>query len=106
VSYDIWLEIDAGGPEPLHIGYWNYTSNCAAMWKAAGIDLALCAVRDAGGCAEGLAGAIANLRADPTRFRTMDPPNGWGSYDTLIPALEELLELFESAPKARVGIWR
>jgi hypothetical protein len=39
MSYDIWLEADLGGPEPLHLDSWNYTSNCAAMWRAAGADL-------------------------------------------------------------------
>lgn len=106
MSYDIWLETDVGGAEPLQIGdNWNYTSNCGPMWRAAGIDLAECHGRDAGGCAEGLGAAIAALKADPPRFQAMDPANGWGSYKTLVPALETLLHLFESAPKAIVRVW-
>lgn len=106
MSYDIWLEVDLGGPEPLSVGEsWNYTSNCSPMWHAAGIDLAECHGRDAGGCAEGLGAALVQLKADPARFQAMDPPNGWGSYATLVPALEQLLRLFESAPRATVRVW-
>jgi hypothetical protein len=34
----------------------------------------------------------------------MDPPNGWGSYADLLPALDRLLEMFHSAPKATVRV--
>ena len=105
MSYDIWLEVDLGGPEPIRIDNgWNYTSNCGPMWRAAGIDLAECHGRDAGRCAEELRAAINTLKADPARFQAMNPPNGWGSFDTLVPALEELLKLFESAPRAIVRV--
>lgn len=105
MSYDVWLEVDAGGPEPLRVGPdWNCTSNLARMWRAAGIDLQLCDGRDAGGCAEGLEAALVNLRADPDRFRAMDPPNGWGSYDKLVPHLEELLSRWVAAPRAIVRV--
>lgn len=107
VSYDIWLEVDTGGPEPASVGEsWNYTSNCVGMWCAAGIDLGECHGRDAGGCAEGLEAAIATLKAEPDRFRAMNPANGWGSYETLVPALEELLATWTAHPKATVHVWR
>lgn len=45
MSYDIWLETD--DDHPSHYGLdFNYTTNCAPMWRHAGIDLrAVCACR-------------------------------------------------------------
>ena len=107
VSYDIYCVIDTGGPEPVSVGEsWNYTSNCVRMWCEAGIDLAECHGRDAGGCAEGLEAAIHNLKSNPEKFIAMNPPNGWGSYESLVPALEKLLSIWLANPKAIVEVSR
>src|SRR5215472_3718427 len=103
MSYDIWLAIDTGGPEPAEVARpWNFTSNCAPMWCAAGIDFAAISGSTAGMVAPDLERAIEALKADPERFRKMDAPNGWGTYDQLLPALEELLASWRAHPKATV----
>ncbi|BBY54156.1 hypothetical protein H7J07_05970 [Mycobacterium koreense] len=33
---------------------------------------------------------IAALKADPAWFRQLNPPNGWGSYDSFLGKLEEM----------------
>lgn len=107
VSYDIWLEADLGGPEPMEVGlWWNYTSNCGPMWREAGADLAEFHGRQAGDCGEALLCAIQTMEREPERFQAMNPSNGWGSYDTLLPALRELLEMFKRAPRATVKVSR
>jgi hypothetical protein len=107
VSYDIWLTIDTGGPEPAAIGGdWNFTSNAARTWRAAGADLAEFAGRLAGDCVPTLAAAIAELECNASKYRQMDPPNGWGKYDDLLPALRTLLDLFRAHPKATVVVYR
>lgn len=106
MSYDIHLEADLGGPTTLAIGDWNCTSNLARMWREAGADLAEFHGKLASECIPLLKLAIDVLRADPERFEAMNPENGWGSYEDLIPALGRLLALFESAPVATVHVWR
>jgi hypothetical protein len=107
MSYDIWLEIDTGGPEPVQVTHgWNYTSNCSPMWRAAGANLAEFHDKAAGECAPILRAAIDRMQADPAPFVAMNPENGWGSYETLVPALEELLAEFDANPKATVRVWR
>lgn len=108
MSYDIHLEADLGGPAPIPIwAYdWNYTTNCAPMWRAAGANLAEFDGKPAGECAEILRDAIAELVANPEKYRAMDPENGWGSYDSLLPALRKLLEGFDEAPRAIVRVSR
>ncbi len=107
MSYDIHLEIDTGGPEPAWVGRdWNYTSNCGPMWRSAGADLAEFHGQFAGNVLHVLDKALAEMEANPATYRAMDPENGWGSYDTLLPALRELREMFAAHPKATVRVSR
>jgi len=107
MSYDIWLKADLGGSESATVwDGWNYTSNCGPMWRAAGADLAEFHGKYAGDCAPILRAAIERLESEPATFRAMNPPNGWGSYETLLPALVRLADAFDAAPKAIVEVWR
>lgn len=108
MSYDIYLTVDTGGPEPAYLGDmdWNFTSNVSPMWREAGADLAEFDGKVAGECAPTLRQAITLMEADPDRFRAMDSPNGWGTYEHLMPRLRVLAEWFERHPKATVEVSR
>lgn len=107
MSYSISLTIDTGGPEPALLNTdWNYTSNCGAMWRAAGADLADFDQKTAGECLPILTAAIAELEANPAEYEAMNPPNGWGSYATLVPSLKRLEAQFQAHPKATVWVSR
>ncbi len=49
---------------------------------------------------------IALMKADPERFKKLDPPNKWGSYDTFLPWLESYLAACEEWPAATVETCR
>lgn len=107
MSYRIGLEIDTGGPEPAVLDVdWYCTSNCAPMWHAAGLGLAGFDGRTAGECLPELEQVLVVLRADPARFEAMNPPNGWGSYASLVEALDELAQGLRRHPKATVSVHR
>jgi hypothetical protein len=107
VSYHIGLTIDTGGPEPASLDAdWNYTSNCGPMWRAAGADLAEFHGKTAGECLPVLEAGIAELRANPAKYIAMNPENGWGSYDSLLPRLDELAAYFRRHLKATVVVSR
>ncbi len=108
MSYDIWLEIDTGGVEPVVVpgSSWNYTSNSVRAWREAGADLAEFHDKTAAECAPILAAAIEVMRSDPIKYKAFDAANGWGSYETLIPALNELYYTLKRHPKATVKVWR
>lgn len=111
MSYDIWLEADLGGDEPVNIGTldWNYTSNVAPMWRLAmprtnglaGLHGKSCAF-----AAEVLRTGIDYMQRHPTPFRRLNPSNGWGDFDGQLEALRELLAACEASPDAKVAIWR
>ncbi len=103
MSYAIWVIEYPGQEEPYS---WSYTQNCAEMWRVAGADLAAFHQRLAAECEPLLREAIKKLRRWPSFFRSMNPKNGWGSYDTLIPMLESLANAMRDAPQATVRVWR
>lgn len=108
MSYDVWLEMDTGGKEKA-VAWdegWNFTSNVSGMWRAAGTDLAEHHGKRAADVIPELEAAIATLEADPERFKAMDSPNRWGTYESLVPALKRLLEGYREHPAATVAVWR
>lgn len=58
-----------------------------------------------GNVASELAKAITELEASPDKYRAMDSPNGWGTYDHLVPALHRLLVQYRAHPLASVYVW-
>jgi hypothetical protein len=107
VSYDIWLQIDTGGPEPATVTEGrNMTSNVAPMWRLAGADLADFHDRTAGECVPLLRAAIADMEDRPGKYRPLNPDNNWGSYETCLRFLRELLDDFVRHPKATVAVSR
>ena len=88
---------------------WNYTYNCADMWRLAcpgdkkmiEIDYMLCA--DA---AKKLQAAIDAMIAEPDNYRKLNPSNGYGNYDSFLLALVLLKEACEKEPDAVVETYR
>lgn len=87
MSYDLWLETPPGKRTCEHCGStiegedvgdldWNYTSNCAWMWREAGADLASFDGDPAGECAPLLKAAIGVLEA--RRKLSVEPQGGAG----------------------------
>ena len=55
---------------------------------------------------EPLRKAIAEMKADPARFKAHNSPNGWGTYENFVPWLERYLEACEKYPEATVEVSR
>lgn len=109
MSYDIDFELD-GGAGPIRVGRdFNYTSNCAPMWRMAmpltdglaGLEGTSCK-----SAAVTLAAGIARMEADPAAYRKLNPANGWGDYDSTLELLRDLLAQCKSIPNATVRIYR
>jgi hypothetical protein len=106
MSYDVWLEIDTGGPEMVCVYDWNYTSNCAPMWCKAGADLSEFDHRSAAECEPILSAAIAVMEADPATYEAMNPENEWGSYESVLDSLGALAKAMLLNPKTTVRVSR
>ena len=106
MSYDVWLEItvDTGTDHNLWLLDVNHTSNCAPMWRHAGADLREYDGKPASEAAGPLTEAVARMEADPDTYRAMNPPNGWGDYDTALAFLREIAQACARHSKATVRV--
>ena len=95
MSWDASLYDDRGHCE----GDWNYTHNTNKLINAALADIGqpqkdtwwrTLNGMDGPEGAEFLHQIIMALRANPDKFVPMNPPNGWGDYDSLIKVLEDM----------------
>lgn len=113
MSLDVTLlfEVDTGGPDSS--SDWvvfdsNYTHNCSKMAVEAGVYEYVwrpeeCSdVKTAGDLVTPLRRAIQVMEDDPSRFKSLNPSNGWGSYETFLPWLREYLQACLKYPKAKI----
>ena len=107
MSYDVWLTIDTGGPEPATVcDIGNMTSNVAPMWRLAGADLAEFDGKKAGDCLAALHHAIADMTVFPEKYEALNPPNGWGDAAGCLRYLSDVMLAFEKHPLATVVVSR
>lgn len=112
MSYDIYLDatVDTGGAEPFSVRLYsgNVTYNVFKMYAEAGCRDALKAATDkkASELIEPLESGLAAMRADPDKYKALNPSNGWGSYEGAMKFLDELIAACRAHPKATIGTWQ
>ena len=89
----------------------NITHNLTRMAKEAGIYEALWRPEEIGVTKASelivlLRKGLKKLRADPERFKALNPENGWGSYSGFVPWVEKYLAACEENPDAKVEVCR
>lgn len=105
MSYDVWLEADLGGPNPITIDEnINHTSNTSAMWRDAGADLLEMHGKLAGECIDSLESAVITITNNKEHYRAMEPCNKWGTVESTIGFLQKVLDLCRKAPKAKLVV--
>lgn len=106
MSYDITLEIDTGGEflaEVCEVG--NHTYNTSQMFfKALGIGLTELSGRNAGETIELLERAVKHMEENADEYTPLNPPNGWGSYDTALTYLNRILTACRKHPKSTISV--
>lgn len=99
MGWSLWLHDDRGHCE----GDWDYTYNTGRMAHES-LERARPGMTDdpdfrwyravAGSSGpEGgaiIADMVRELEADPDYFRTLNPPNGWGDYDSFVKVLRNM----------------
>lgn len=107
MSYDVWMTIDTGGPEPAAItdGY-NYTSNVSPMWtRALGRSLkeldGMLGSEAAPLLLDGYQAIMDNL----PEYRELNPKNGWGNAEGAAEFLFKLHSDCVRHPKAQLKMW-
>lgn len=106
MSYDVYLEISTGAGNTADVFDRNMTSNVAPMWRKAGADIAEMDGKTAADCAPLLAAAVTAMEIDPAAYRLMDPPNGWGSYETCLDFLVSVRDACVEHPACTIRVSR
>lgn len=79
----------------------NYTYNCSPMlWEANKASLSDLNGKPVEEVALVLSEGVAIMRADPERFRAMNPANGWGDYDSWLGYLDRIIDACNQYPGA------
>lgn len=107
MSLDVYLE----EMKPTAVYSANITHNLNRMAEAAGIYQHLwrpdeLGVKEARELIAPLREGVARLKAEPDRFRALEPENRWGTYEDFVPWVEDYLAACEAHPGAAVRVWR
>jgi hypothetical protein len=89
----------------------NITHNLSKMANEAGIYEALWRPEEIGithatQLIEPLKAGLALLKSDPSRFKALNPSNGWGTYEGLRQFVADYLVACEEYPSAEVSVSR
>ena len=89
----------------------NITHNLTKMAEAAGIYQHLWQpeeinITTASQLIEPLTAGLATLRAEPDRFRVLNPSNGWGNYEGLVQFVADYLAACQDNPTATIRVSR
>jgi len=102
MSLDFYLE----RVQPTTVYDGNYTHNATPMWKLAGVYDAL--YMSEGKTASEVMGELTEgyikIMKNPDAFKRLNPSNGWGSYDTVIVFLKEVIDACREFPDAIIRI--
>jgi hypothetical protein len=84
----------------------NITFNVRPMLVAAGADLNNFHDKKAGRLLSVLDAAIKDMEDRPAVYQEMNPPNGWGDYESCLGFLRDLLKDFAEHPRATVVVYK
>lgn len=104
VRVDVYM--DAGNGSRFYGGYdYQCTYNVFPMFTKAGIR----SVRDFDGwtasdCIKPLNQFIERMESDPDAYKALNPPNGWGSYETALEWLKSFHDICVAHPLAIVDL--
>jgi hypothetical protein len=107
MSLDVWLE----EIKPCEVFQANITHNLTAMSEEAGIYKHLwrpeeIGIKTAHQLIAPLQEGLTKLLLEPERFKKFDPPNKWGSYESLVKFVSDYLAACTASPSAAVKVSR
>lgn len=92
MSYDVQFNIGTGAPEPHCVAAFNFTSNCAPMFRKAFGDAGLHRLHGKGAqyAAPLIRSAMGHMERNKGQYETLNPANGWGDINAAFLFLQAL----------------
>jgi hypothetical protein len=102
MSLDIYLSAVV----ELEVVSKNITHNLTPMWREAGVYYALydSEGETAAEILPVLEKGLIKMLADPEKYKKLDSPNGWGTYEHAVPWLTELIAEFKKYPQGMISV--
>lgn len=105
------LDITLTAIRPTSVFEQNITHNLVEMAEAAGLYAVMWrpdenGVEIAAQALPILEAGLAALKADPERFKALNPSNGWGTYGGFVKAVEAYIEACHENPDATIEVSR
>lgn len=94
------------GKDELEVYDRNYTSNMWRMLRVANFNWDMIEGKAGAEALPELTRLIQTMQSDPSTFRGLNPPNGWGDYDSFLEMLREFREACSNHLTAIVHISR
>lgn len=85
---------------------WNLTYNLRPMWREAGLDWDELEGKPGEDCLGILTAVVDRLALEPEKFKKLNPPNGWGTYENLLGTLTELRDACQQFPNHTLHTYR
>ncbi|MCK4328297.1 hypothetical protein KAX02_00485 [candidate division WOR-3 bacterium] len=105
MSWSVYLTINTGAEERKVVDIGNYTYNVSPMYmKAMGITIS---DLDGKKCSEVipiLRKGVLHMTENPRIHKAMNPPNGWGKYETALEFLEMIYKECINNPKCKIEV--
>lgn len=114
MGWNARLTIDTGAETltPLDLDYsdpggygWSMTYNVSPMYREAfGHSIMDLNGLPAPEAADRMEAALRDMENNPTKYKAMNPPNGWGSYEAAMSILRQMIPICRQHPKATFEI--
>jgi hypothetical protein len=106
VTISVSMSVDTGGEKPKTLTLlcnWM-THNVSDMWRLAGCydEIYNADSLLAGNIADKLEDAVEEMIEHPDAFKLLNPPNGWGDYNTALDFLKDFAKVCKENPRATV----
>lgn len=108
LGFTLYVEVDLGGETPYCLEPFdaNYTHNVVPMWEKAGVYEAL--YKSDGKQAKEIIPELEIgyefMKNNPDLFIPLNPPNGWGDYETALEFLNNILDSCKKYPKTIIQV--
>ena len=105
MGWSVYLNINTGIEEREVVDIGNYTYNVAPMYeKAMGITISDLNGKICSKVIPILRKGVLNMTENPAMYREMNPPNGWGKYESALEFLEKIYKECVNNPKCKIEV--
>ena len=103
MGWDIWLVTEVDGKEVTIGDDFNYTHNTNPMLRVTGLEIYEVDGMKCGEFIDKVKAVVRDMEDNREKYDAMNPSNGWGSRESLLGVLREIIDSWSDYPSATVS---